>query len=1057
MRKSMWLLSGGLVALATPAIAQQSNTNPQGATATEGATTSAAAVSNTQAPPKTTDADAGTSTNTGDIVVTATRRNEALSDIPLAVSAVTGAQLQNTGANDIRQLNQVSPSLLVSSTSSEAGAAVARIRGIGTVGDNPGLESSVGVFIDGVYRSRTGTGLTELGPIDRIEVLRGPQGTLFGRNTSAGLISIITAKPSFTPSAYGEVTVGNYSLRRLEAGVNAPLSETLAARLDGVYLKRDGFLHDVVSDRRINNRDRWLLRGQLLFKPSDDFSFRLIGDYSKRKEECCGAVFLPASDSVYTGGAIQTQPSTIAAIERGLGGIILDRPYDRQVAITPGRDYKSNVKDYGISGEAVWDLGAAELTSITAYRYNNYIRGQDADFNNLDILYRASDGGSYNKFKTFSQELRLQGSTWNNRLDWLVGGYYANEKLQVRDNLAYGADYSRYANCLVALNFQQATGAPVVSTAAPTCFSNAVSTGLRSALVAQYNAALAAGNLAAAQSLGGTITTLGAFAGLNNTALATGLPSANFGAAPFGLSGYSNLALASGAPGRTLNGVALNDLYNQTSNNFAIFTHNIFTIAPGLKLTAGLRYTREKKTLDVDLRDAGGGLATNLCAFYSGSALGSLQQLPCVIPSLPGGQYVGSDSRTEKKFSGTAVLSYKPTESLLTYISYSRGYKAGGYNLDRSALSRYITLNSSGVPVAGAVCPFSGTVPAACTPGTQGRTGLASLQQLRFKPEINDAFELGAKYNGRGVDINVAVFNQQFRDFQLNTFNGVNFFVENINRCGDSLNGADTDNAQVTPTGACTGGGIKSGVRSRGVEFEAFTRPIRDVNVNFGATYADTKYRSDLVGADGRPLSPALFQLPGRRLSNSSLWTLSGSIAWTPRLTDSGIRALFYVDARHQTTFNTGSDLDLEKLQSPYTQVNARVGIRGPGNAWAVELWAQNLTKENFKQVAFDATLQGSCTIRGAQAGFCSPIPNRATQLYGAFLAEPRTYGLTVRFKWQPGPRPAPVPVAEPAPPPPPRPPATQTCPDGSVILATDACPAPPPPPPPPPPAPERG
>src|SRR5205809_3541271 len=140
----------------------------------------------------------------------------------MAVRAVTAQTLEYTGANDIRQLNQVAPSLLVSSTSSEAGAGVARIRGIGTVGDNPGLESSVGIFIDGVYRSRTGVGLTELGALDRIEVLRGPQGTLFGRNTSAGLISVITAKPRFQPEVAGQIDVGNYNGRRVEASVTGP-------------------------------------------------------------------------------------------------------------------------------------------------------------------------------------------------------------------------------------------------------------------------------------------------------------------------------------------------------------------------------------------------------------------------------------------------------------------------------------------------------------------------------------------------------------------------------------------------------------------------------------------------------------------------------------------------------------------------------------------------------------------------------------------------------------------------------------------------------------------
>src|SRR6476661_1941691 len=194
IRKSALLVSTGLFAIATPAFAQTAvsttDTDKQKAQPTPGATEGAAAqdqAREVQAQP----------TNTGDIVITATRRNQALSDVPMAVSAVTAENLRNTGATDIRQLNKIAPSLLVSSTQSEAGAAVARIRGVGTVGDNPGLEGSVGVFIDGVYRSRTGIGLTDLGAIDRIEVLRGPQGTLFGRNTSAGLISVITAKPRF--------------------------------------------------------------------------------------------------------------------------------------------------------------------------------------------------------------------------------------------------------------------------------------------------------------------------------------------------------------------------------------------------------------------------------------------------------------------------------------------------------------------------------------------------------------------------------------------------------------------------------------------------------------------------------------------------------------------------------------------------------------------------------------------------------------------------------------------------------------------------------------------
>jgi outer membrane receptor protein involved in Fe transport len=965
IRKSAWLLSAGVFAVATPAFAQTANsttdTDKQTAQPTPGAAEGAAAQDQ---------AGEEQPIDTSDIVITATRRNQALSDVPMAVSAVTAENLRNSGATDIRQLNQLAPSLLVSSTSSEGGAAVARIRGVGTVGDNPGLEASVGIFIDGVYRSRASMGLTELGPLDRIEVLRGPQGTLFGRNTSAGLISIITAKPRFSPEVSGQVDIGNYSERRVEASITGPLSDTIAARLDAVWLKRDGFLEDVISGRDVNNRDRWMTRGQVLFQPSDNFSFRLIGDYTKRNEECCAATYLPAHDVIATGGGnTALAPSTIAAIERGMGAIINDDTFDRKVSITPGRSYRSDVTDWGISGEGVYDMGWGELTSITAYRYNKYTRGQDADFNNLDILYRDDDGSAFNKFRTFTQELRLQGNTFNNRLDWLVGGYYANEKLQLLDNLAYGQDYAKYSNCLVNANLFVAGGAPasLLNPTSPTCFNPAVAAAILPALPPLSQTLLSA------------FARLGPFAG-----------------PPFSNSGFTNLAIAlGGAPfvGSTLNGNAINDDWHQTSNNWALFTHNIFSITDTLKLTAGLRYTHEKKTLNADLSDN-----LVLCSFYA-AFLPALQTLPCVNPSVPGHSMSVNDSLTESKLSGTGVLSWKPTDRLLTYVSYSRGYKAGGFNLDRSAFAR-----SNGN---GAVLPTD------------------NAEALKFKPETNDAIELGAKYNGRGIDVNFALFHELFRNFQLNTFNGLNFVVENINSCSESLNGADTDNSPVT--GACPGK-TRAGVRSQGFELEVFTRLMRDFSWNAGVTMADTKYRDNLVGANGKPLTNALFQLPGRRVSNAPKWTMTSSVAWTPPIGGSGLRGLVYADVRYMSKFDTGSDLDIEKTQDGFAVVNGRIGLHGPDDMWAVELWAQNLFNKNFIQVAFDAPIQGSGTTRGVEQGFYS----RATQLYGAFVGEPRTFGITLRGKlglarheavpYTPPPAPPPA-VEQPAPPPPPPPP----------------------------------
>ncbi len=1001
--KSALLVSTGLFAIATPAFAQTTvsttDTDKQAAQPTPGATEGAAAQDQAREQQP---------VDTGDIVITATRRNQALSDVPMAVSAVTAENLENTGATDIRQLNQVAPSLQVFSTSSEAGAGRANIRGIGTVGDNPGLESSVGLFIDGVYRSRTGVGLTELGPVDRIEVLRGPQGTLFGRNTSAGLISVITAKPRFTPEVSGQIDIGNYNLRRFEASITGPLSDTVAARLDGVYVKRDGFLKDVISGRRINDRDRWMLRGQVLFQPSDNLSLRIVGDYAKRDEECCGAPYLPAMDVTAAG----PQPSTIAGIERALGGIIRDDTFSRRTALTPGRDYAARVRDWGLSGELVYDFGAAELTSITAYRYNKYTRGQDADFNNLDILFRDSNGGAFNRFKTFTQELRLQGNAFGNKLDWLVGGYFADEKLKLRDNLAYGADYERFGNCLIALGaFAPAVPTILAPGASPTCFNPAVAAGVRANLVNQFNAAVGAGNLPLATSIAGNITVLSAFARLNNT----GGPgvSANFSAAPFTNSGFRNLT----SPALSLSGAALNDLYDQHSRNFALFTHNIFSITDRLKLTLGARWTHEKKSLDSVLADN-----NTICTLVAASALASLQSFPCVSPSVPGGSFAFTDSVKESKISGTAVISYKPTDQILTYASYSRGYKAGGFNLDRSALFRSSAPSATPPPF---VISGNGAI---CTTPTQVNCSghVASGADLRFKAEINDAFEAGLKFNGRGVDVNLAVFHQVFRNFQLNTFNGLNFVVENINSCSSDLGGADSDNSPFT--GACTGD-LRAGVRSQGFELEAFTRPMRDLAINGGVVMSDTKYRHNLVGADGRPLTNALFQLPGRRVSGAPLWTATGSIAWTPPLWVSGLRGLVYLDARYMSRFNTGSDLDIEKVQDSYTVFNGRIGVHGPNDAWGLELWGQNLFNKHFLQVAFDAPIQGSGTTRAVQANFTS----RSTQLFGAFLGEPRTFGVTFRAKmgfnrpaapaYTPPPAPPPPVVEQPAPPPPPPPP----------------------------------
>jgi outer membrane receptor protein involved in Fe transport len=827
-----------------------------------------------------------------EIIVTATRREQALSDVPMAISAVGGQTLRNSGATDVRALSQLNPSLLVSSTGSESNTS-ARIRGVGTVGDNAGLESSVAIFIDGVYRSRTGVGMNELGEIERVEVLRGPQGTLFGRNASAGLLHIITKKPEFDTHAYAAVTVGDYRYRRLEGGVTGPIAQTLAGKIEAVLEKRDGFYTDVNTGADNNNRNRYFVRGQLLWEPTDTFSARLIGDYSRRGESCCGAVF--ATDKMAPGNSAALDPNVNAAI-RVLTLVApasvdqlypsLADPYARKVATSPGTTFAGVTKDKGASLEMAWDLGGPKLTSITAYRDYKNAQGADAEYNLVDILHIDREG-SGRSFETFSQELRLQGEAFDNRLDWLIGGYYSHEKLNVGSTLKFGSEYGPFTSCLIV---------------------NGIS---RALLDANRAGCLTpTGRVALGGAASPTVRALDLLYSISNV----------------------------GDDGT---------LYRQTSESAALFTHNIIHLTPTLDLTLGARYTREDKNFSAEFHNTNtvcpqvraipgvsAGIVTLACQGNSTSELNALNL---------------TDSRKDSEVTGTAVLSWKPAPPWLVYGSYSKGYKAGGFNLDRSALG----------------------------PSTQVMTN-ASVANLSFDPEKVDALEAGVKYSHGGLSLTASAFHQRFKNFQLNTFDGTVYIVATINGCDTDLKGGDRD-ASAT-TGACGAGEVKPGVVAQGVELEAAWRATHDLSLSSAYTYTDTAYADQLVGnASGAPLSPSLSRLPGKQLSNAprNVWT--NAITWTPAIGSTGLTGLVYVNARSSSRYNTGSNLAPNKVQQGFTVVNARIGVRGPDEAWSAELWAQNLLNQDYTQVIFDSAFQGS---------------------YTAYLGDPRTYGLTVRARF---------------------------------------------------------
>ena len=888
--------------------------------------------------------EAGTSEDEANIiVVTAQGREQSLADVPVAISAVSGELLAKSGTTDIRELNQVAPSLLVSSTGNESNGS-ARIRGIGTVGDNPGLESSVAVFVDGVYRSRSGNALSELGPIDRVEILRGPQGTLGGRNSSAGMISVYTAPPEFELSGYGAFTYGNFDAIRVEGGINAPLGDTIAARVDGVYFKRDGFYNDVVNGTDINNRDRYLVRAQMLFEPSETLSFRLVGDYSKKDEACCAATFVqpdfaplarvsPGLDPFTrptTGAPLTSTANPIIPVLLALGQdprALTQSTFNRNLYITPGRSYEGETEDYGISGELNWELGAVRLTSITGYREYENFQGADLDYTELDLWSRTpGPNAGARQFKTFTQELRLQGSLFDDRIDWLVGAYYANEKLQTRDNIRYGADYGTFVSCRVTLGLAGLFGPGAVNPGNNNC----LGAGAQAALIGDP------GN-----PLDGAL-------------------------GPAGDVIVNGLNILSQIKNRGSTG----DIYNQKSQNFALFTHNIIKVTDTVDLTLGLRYTTETKKFDATFgsdnvfcpqqRALQGATLLNPAFLANFPAAnrptlqglgGALLALSCQANSTSELDGVSiRDERDEDEFTGTAVLSWKATPDLLFYGSYSRGYKAGGFNLDRSALANPLFFNAAAI----------------------------NVSNLQFDEETVDAFEIGAKYSTREFGLSVAAFRQEFSNFQLNTFNGSVFVVQNVNSCGTDLGGADRDPSATT--GGCAVDQVQPGVIAQGFELEATLNPVPDLGFTVGVTYSDTKYENNLIGADnGAPLDPALRLLPGDNLSNAPELTATASASWTPELGSSGMRGLVFLNARMTGDYNTGSDLLFGKEQDGFILVNGRVGVTNIADRFAIEGWVQNLFDTQYSQVAFNTP-------------FVAP-----QQTYSAFLAEPRTYGITVR------------------------------------------------------------
>lgn len=367
-----------------------------------------------------------------EVVVTATKRAESIQDVPMSVSVVSGEVLERAEVRDLLDLQSVVPSLRVPQFQNSIQTNFV-IRGFGNGANNPGIEPSVAVFVDGVYLSRSQARISDLPNIQQIEVLKGPQSTLYGKNASAGVISVTTKAPEFESRGSVEVGFGNYSQESVRAFYTGPLSDSVAFSLSGTSLSRDGYFDNVPTGTDFNNRNRWSTRADFLIE-GDDSELRVILDYDEIDEVCCGTANLVNGPAGFALAPLSVVPGQAYIPEDAFNF----KHFGNFDTINKGEN-KGVTVDYKTS------IGDIDVRSITAYRdsYFNQPLG-DVDFTGADVIGNST---GETEIKTFTQEFRLTGTAGN--ADWLLGGFYFDESIDFENGIEFGSQWRNYINLTV--------------------------------------------------------------------------------------------------------------------------------------------------------------------------------------------------------------------------------------------------------------------------------------------------------------------------------------------------------------------------------------------------------------------------------------------------------------------------------------------------------------------------------------------------------------------------------------------------------------------------------
>jgi iron complex outermembrane recepter protein len=554
-----------------------------------------------------------------EVIVTARKRTENIQDVPISITALTTADLQARGIENLAGVAHFAPNLQVDSTAAVSGSSIAStifIRGIGQTDFTPNSDPGVGVYLDGVYLARSVGSLLDLVDVQSVEVLRGPQGTLFGKNTIGGALNVTSLPPSPEESGHVEVQGGNFARHDVKLRYDAPLSDTLLTSLSFASLNEDGYQKRILEPGSpdLGNEDRFVVRGRTLWKPTSEFSADVIVDYTRGREQSVPQSVL-IIDGLQTGApflaaAAGLIPGTTPTLRPGFAGQFTpnDLLDGRFISSNPNSTYyagpsRSDFDIYGISATLNYDLGPVQLKSISAYRYltSNFAR------DSLSSPFLVAD--TYDDYldKQWSEELQLLGNLPGGWGNYVLGAYYLGEQ---------GTD------------------------------SNLVATSI--------------GDLDS----GGSVD----------------------------------------------------------NHSTAIFGQSNLKLTDRLSATLGLRYTDEKKGFSPGY-DGGPQV-------FISNANGLAAGLPPTLPLIASGNY----STTTSKVDYTAALKWEITTELMGYVSYSTGFKSGGFSQR--------------------VGPEPG-VPAIPAPS--------------FRPEKAGVAEIGLKWLGLDgrLRINGDVFDTNYRDVQI--------------------------------------------------------------------------------------------------------------------------------------------------------------------------------------------------------------------------------------------------------------------------------------------------